>query len=152
MKVELDLQVAAGAEEVPTPGRFESWTGFCLDHLQESRSALTVRIVEPGEIRQLNRDYRDADKATNVLSFPFESVIGVEENYLGDVVICAKVVADEAEAQGKSLEAHWAHMVIHGILHLCGFDHITDREAGRMEALETRILTGLGFNNPYKDE
>jgi len=108
-----------------------------------------VRIVDEAEITALNRQYRGKDGATNVLSFPFEAMAGVETGQLGDVVICAPVVAAEAVTQGKSLQAHWAHIVMHGVLHLLGYDHHRDAEAQEMEALETRLLASLGFPDPY---
>ena len=150
--VQLDLQFAVNGEGVPETAVLENWAAQCLDHLDEDSAALTLRIVGRDEIRGLNRDYRNIDKATNVLSFPFDPVAGIEERYLGDVVVCAAVVAEEAAVQDKPLQAHWAHMVIHGILHLCGYDHTTEKEAGQMEALEKRLLSGLGFTNPYNDE
>lgn len=113
---------------------------------------LTLRIVELAESRELNLRYRGIDRPTNVLSFPFESPPGLPEAepYLGDLVVCAEVVRREAAAQGKPLGAHWAHMMVHGVLHLRGYDHITEAEAGHMEDLERRILAGLGFVDPYQ--
>ena len=105
--------------------------------------------MDEAESRQLNRDYRGKDSPTNVLSFPFEAPPQVASPLLGDLVICAPVVADEARDQGKPLLAHWAHMVVHGVLHLQGYDHQTDAEAERMEEIECRILQNLHFPNPY---
>ena len=110
---------------------------------------MTVRIVDETESQQLNFDYREKDKPTNVLSFPFQCPPGIELPLLGDLVICAGVVAQEATEQNKSLDAHWAHMVVHGSLHLLGFDHINDDDAAQMEAEEVTILQQLGFTNPY---
>ena len=101
-------------------------------------------------MRRLNGEYRGQDRATNVLAFAFDPIRGVETDLLGDVVICAPVVADEAHRQGKSLPAHWAHMVIHGVLHLCGYDHADGRQAAEMEALEVRLLRDLGYPDPYR--
>lgn len=110
---------------------------------------VTLRIVAEPEIRKLNSDFRQQDKSTNVLSFAADDEFGIEHGLLGDVVICAPVVAHEASEQGKNIDAHWAHMVTHGILHLLGFDHEDDREASEMEAHEKRILAGFGFADPY---
>ena len=111
-----------------------------------------VRAVDEAEGRRLNHEFRGRDRATNVLSFPFEPPPGVALDHLGDLVICAPVVAREASAQGKPAAAHWAHMVVHGMLHLQGYDHETDEQAADMEGRETRILTALGFAAPYAGE
>ena len=104
---------------------------------------LTIRVVGAAESRRLNRTWRGKDKPTNVLSFAAEAPL------LGDLAICAPVVAREARTQGKPRSAHWAHMVVHGVLHLLGYDHENDRDAARMEARETKILAQLGMPNPY---
>ncbi|MFO7594271.1 MAG: rRNA maturation RNase YbeY [Pseudomonadota bacterium] len=147
--IELDLQVVTGADDIPDEPLIRRWVGAALTGRRED-AQLTIRIVDKAEITELNRTYRGKDKATNVLSFPFEAPPGVELPLLGDIVICAKVVADEACEQGKPLEAHWAHMVIHGILHLLGYDHIEEAEAAQMEGLEIELLAGLGYANPYE--
>jgi len=114
---------------------------------------ITLRLVDASESQTLNRAYRDKNKPTNVLSFPFEMPEGLPADamspLLGDIIVCAGVVAQEAAEQGKALDAHWAHMIIHGVLHLLGHDHQDDDEAAQMEALETTILHGLGFADPY---
>ncbi|MES2885677.1 MAG: rRNA maturation RNase YbeY [Pseudomonadota bacterium] len=110
----------------------------------KKRGEITLRIVTTAEGRTLNRDWRGRDYATNVLSFPMQ-----EPHYLGDIVICAEVVAREAAEQLKTPRAHWAHMVVHGVLHLMGHDHIADDEAERMEAIERKLLATLGFADPY---
>jgi probable rRNA maturation factor len=109
-----------------------------------------VRITDEAEIRELNATYRGKDYATNVLSFPFEAPPGVDIPLLGDIVVCAAVVAREAAEQEKPLQAHWAHMVIHGTLHLLGYDHIEEADAEEMEGLEIRLLADLGYANPYE--
>jgi len=109
-----------------------------------------VRVVDEAEITALNRRYRGKDSATNVLSFPYAGMPGVDSPLLGDVVICAPVVVAESVQQGRPLEAHWAHLVIHGVLHLQGYDHHADTEAQRMEAVETRLLASLGFPDPWQ--
>ena len=113
---------------------------------------LLIRIVDTVESQDLNRDYRGKDKPTNVLSFPFEAPPGMELPLLGDLVICRQVVEAEAIEQGKPLMAHWAHMVVHGSLHLLGYDHIEDEEAEEMEQLERDIMQELGFADPYLDD
>lgn len=115
-------------------------------------SALSIRLVNETEGRALNRDYRHKDYATNVLSFPVELPEGVAVDWLGDLVLCAPVVAQEAISQGKTLRAHYAHLVVHGVLHLLGFDHQNERDAERMEAEERRILALLGIADPYAGE
>jgi probable rRNA maturation factor len=146
--IDLDLQIASDAEGIPSSEEFQRWVEAALvDH---DGAELTVRIVDEDEITDLNRTYRNKDKPTNVLSFPFEVPPGVEIPLLGDIIICAKVVQDEANEQGKPLQAHWAHMVIHGCLHLLGHDHITEDEAELMEGLEISLLAALGYTNPYE--
>ncbi len=144
----IDVQYAITAEGLPGEQEICKWVRVALQERQE-QAELVVRIVDEAEITALNRRYRGKEGATNVLSFPYEQVQGVETGLLGDVVICAPVVAEEAVAQGKPLDAHWAHMVIHGVLHLLGYDHYHDREAREMEQLETGQLASLGFMNPY---
>jgi probable rRNA maturation factor len=112
-------------------------------------SSLAIRVVDAAESQELNRTYRDKDKPTNVLSFPFDLPPEIEETHLGDLAICAEVVAEEAQEQGKPLAAHWAHMVVHGVLHLRGFDHIEDVDADVMEERERVILDSLGISDPY---
>ena len=113
---------------------------------------VSIRVVTADEMRNLNRDDRGKDKATNVLSFPAGAVTGLPEEVpqlLGDIVVCAAVVADEAEAQGKAVQDHWAHMLVHGTLHLLGYDHLEDADAQKMESLEARILADQGVADPY---
>ncbi|OGO86880.1 MAG: rRNA maturation RNase YbeY [Chromatiales bacterium RIFOXYA1_FULL_46_5] len=149
MSITLDLQLASEAQNLPTEAQFQQWLEAAILPFQEI-AEVTVRIVDEEESQQLNFDYREKDKPTNVLSFPFELPPGVEElPLLGDLVICAQVVAAEALEQGKELHHHWAHMVVHGCLHLLGFDHINDPDAQQMEAEEILILQQLGIKNPY---
>lgn len=148
MELFLDLQLACEADNLPTQADFERWCEQVLaERLDEAE--LTIRLVEAEESQALNRDYRGKDKPTNVLSFPFEAPPGVELSLLGDLVICAAVVAAEAAEQGKPLAHHWAHMVIHGLLHLLGYDHIDEQEAEQMEGLERAILAQLDIPDPY---
>ena len=144
----MTVQYAISAEGLPGEDEISNWAGIALQDRQ-GPAELVVRLVDEAEMTALNQRYRGKDGATNVLSFPYEPVAGVESGLLGDVVICAPVVAREAVAQGKALEAHWAHMVIHGVLHLLGYDHGSDSEAREMEQLEKWQLASLGFLNPY---
>ncbi len=147
--IDLDLQIATEAPDLPSEADILRWvTAVVGDAMEEAQ--LTVRISDEAEIRELNATYRGKDYATNVLSFPFEAPPGVDIPLLGDIIICATVVAREAAEQKKPLEAHWAHMVIHGTLHLLGYDHIEDAEAEVMEGLEISLLTDLGYANPYE--
>lgn len=148
MAITLDLQLASTADNLPNEAQVQQWLNAAILPFQ-AEAEVTVRIVDHAESQQLNFDYRSKDKPTNVLSFPFQCPPGIELPLLGDLVICAPVVAAEAAEQHKSLQAHWAHMVIHGCLHLLGFDHINDDDAEQMEAEEVTILQQLGINNPY---
>ncbi|EPX9362657.1 rRNA maturation RNase YbeY [Aeromonas veronii] len=152
MSVTLDLQLASvSTDGLPTEAQLQGWLdGTILGFQQEAE--VTVRIVDEAESNELNLTYRGKDKPTNVLSFPFEAPPGLELPLLGDLVICRQVVEREAQEQGKPLMAHWAHMVVHGSLHLLGYDHIEDEEAEEMEALERDIMQELGFADPYQSD
>lgn len=146
----LELQVVDHSFPVPSVDCFRLWAHTVLEAAQSDRLELTIRVVDRDEITRLNKNYRQVDGSTNVLSFPFEPIEDIETNLLGDIAICAEVVAEEATEQGKQWEAHWAHMVIHGILHLCGYDHVCLKDADEMEALEVRVLSVLGYSDPYR--
>ncbi|WP_417658614.1 rRNA maturation RNase YbeY [Pseudidiomarina sp.] len=149
----VDLQIACNADNLPSDASFEAWIEAVLQHLNcNTETELTVRVVDAEEGLALNHQYRGKAYATNVLSFPFEAPVPLPVNLLGDLVICAAVVADEAKAQNKPLVAHWAHMVVHGTLHLLGYDHINNDEAEHMEQLEKDILAALGYADPYADD
>jgi len=148
LALELDVQYASAATGLPSEADLRRWALTALQP-ERTKAELTIRIVDAAESQALNRDYRQQDRPTNVLSFPFEAPPGVISDLLGDLVICAPVVAQEALEQEKPLAAHWAHMVVHGILHLLGYDHEADEEAERMEALEIERLALLGIENPY---
>ena len=152
MSVMLDLQLACENEQgLPSESDFQRWLdGTVLGFQQEAE--VTIRLVDEAESHELNLTYRGMDKPTNVLSFPFEAPPGIELPLLGDLVICRQVVEREATEQGKPLEAHWAHMVVHGSLHLLGYDHIEDDEAEEMEQLERDIMNELGYADPYADD
>ncbi|EGV33123.1 metalloprotease ybeY [Thiorhodococcus drewsii AZ1] len=156
VSLDLDLQVATDCPDLPLPPQFERWAKAALVGRRE-RAAMTIRVVDPDEAAALNLQYRGRDYATNVLSFPFELPPGVASeasiaDLIGDLVICADVVRREALEQGKEPLAHWAHMVVHGVLHLLDYDHITDEQADEMETLETDIMRGLGFAPPYENQ
>ena len=151
-KMIIDLQIACEQESgLPTAEQIEQWATAAVQP-QSDEVEMTVRIVDEAESHALNLNYRGKDRPTNVLSFPFECPDEVELPLLGDLVICRQVVEREAQEQEKPLMAHWAHMVVHGSLHLLGYDHIEDDEAEEMESLEAQIMTGLGFADPYLSE
>jgi probable rRNA maturation factor len=147
--VSVELQNDEKLANVPEPGLFKQWVESSLltayDQLEQ-----TIRVVGEPESRALNLQFRGIDRPTNVLAFPSENDY-LEYACLGDLVICAPVVNEEAQQQAKSPEAHWAHMVVHGMLHLQGYSHDADTDAEKMEALEVKILSTLGYSNPYND-
>ena len=146
MTLELDLQLANESIPVPDKNEFEVWVKSAIENMDKVN--LTIRIVDETESKMLNETYRKKTGATNVLSFPAETREFVPE-LLGDIVICAEKVINEAEQQNKNVINHWAHLVIHGVLHLLGYDHINDTDAEVMEAKEIAILKSLGYENPY---
>ena len=160
--LEIDDDLAGNSAliaDLPAEAEFLRWAEAALAGADSNASksiTLDIRIVSETESQALNRDYRGKDKPTNVLSFPAELppelIAELDEVPLGDLAICAEVVAREALEQGKPLLAHWAHMTVHGVLHLLGHDHIEEADAARMEPLEIAILAKLGWDNPYDDE
>lgn len=158
----IDLQLACEHPGLPDENDFRDWADAALraaGHFSGQPGGaveITVRLVDAEESRTLNHDYREKDYATNVLSFPSELPDFLREQMeilaLGDLVICVPVVQREAAEQGKTERDHWAHLTIHGVLHLLGFDHLEDEEAEAMEALETGVLAGLGIADPYADD
>jgi probable rRNA maturation factor len=149
MTIALDLQIAVENEQdLPTYDDVLLWLNSTLIKFQP-QAEVTVRLVDEPESQQLNRDYRGKDKPTNVLSFPFEAPPGIDLDLLGDLIICKQVVEREAIEQNKLLMSHWAHMVVHGCLHLLGYDHLEDQEAEEMESLETEIMESMGYSDPY---
>ena len=152
MDLSLHLSRAPGlpAAGIPRSDSFKRWVQAALQVARRRRaSELAIRIVDSAEGRELNHQYRGRDYATNVLSFPADLPPGLRLPLLGDPIICAPVVAREAAEQGKPLRSHYAHMTVHGVLHLLGYDHMADAEAERMEALERKALAGLGIADPY---
>lgn len=148
----VDLQLATqNINELPSLEQFTLWATTAVNP-QQTGVEITIRIVDETESQTLNHTYRGKNYPTNVLSFPFECPEEVELPLLGDLVICRQVVEKEAKEQEKPLLAHWAHMVVHGSLHLLGYDHIEDSEAEEMESLETEIMNKLGFADPYASE
>jgi probable rRNA maturation factor len=151
MGLGVEVQLATEQADVPAESRLCDWARVAWRD-PDRDAEVVVRVCDEAESRRLNREYRGKDGPTNVLSFPYEAVPGMVRHHVGDLVICAPVVAREAAEQGKAGEAHWAHMVVHGMLHLQGYDHEGETEALEMEALETEILKGLGFPAPYENE
>ncbi len=163
----IDLQINLDSEDnLPTSKDFQQWAKAVFAELgKDDNVELTVRLTDNDEVQQLNRDYRGKDKPTNILSFPFEAmeidpmelqmayagdVAELGMPFIGDLIIANQVMEDEANSQGKKLFNHYAHITVHGILHLLGYDHIEDDEAEAMESLEKRILEKLGIANPYE--
>jgi len=145
------LQIVVDDVYVPEESQFLEWLAGIAVFEAVVPENLTVRIVDKQESQALNQQFRGKDKPTNVLSFPSQIPAFMEQDYLGDLVICASVVVAEAREQHKTEDAHWAHMLVHGVLHLHGYDHIEQSEAEQMEALETRILIAMGLPAPYLD-
>ena len=148
MAIILDIQSASSSEDAPDEQSMKRWVSAAIVS-KTGDTELSIRIVDERESQELNQTYRGSSGPTNVLSFPFNEEIPEPLPLIGDVVICAPVVAREAEQQNKELKAHWAHMIVHGVLHLQGYDHQNDTEAVIMETLETEIMQKLGFPPPY---
>ncbi|SFK26003.1 rRNA maturation RNase YbeY [Methylophaga sulfidovorans] len=148
MSVIVDFQCAYDGD-IPDEALFTQWAEAALFEVNED-CELSIRLVDESESAELNGQYRGKNKPTNVLSFPFDAPIKLEPRLLGDLVICVPVVRKEAQEQGKAELHHWAHMVIHGCLHLLGYDHIESDEAEQMETLEINILHQLDIANPYE--
>jgi probable rRNA maturation factor len=150
VNVIIDLQQATDAD-VPSEQLFQRWASAALAEVNED-CELSIRLVDETESAELNNDYRGKNYPTNVLSFPFESPVPLEPILLGDLVLCVPVVEREAAEQDKTINDHWAHLIVHGCLHLLGYDHIEDDEAELMESLEIKILQKLDINNPYTEQ
>lgn len=150
VSIELELQIASDTKTLPHPAQIREWVSAALTgHVDTAE--LTIRVVDEEESAELNERFRGKPGPTNVLSFPYAPMPGIASRILGDLVICAPLVEQQAEEQEKTLLAHWAHMVVHGTLHLLGYNHEFDEEAEEMEGIETDILVRLGFPPPYGD-
>ena len=149
--VELAVSESAGSGDVDIPEEkyFQCWVESA--YLDDEDVIASLQIVSRDEMQQLNKTYRGKDRPTNVLSFPMQLPEELDIKFLGDLALCADVIAEEALEQGKTEQAQWAHMVVHGMLHLQAYDHIEDNEAEVMESMEINILDKLGFENPYAD-
>ncbi len=150
-QVYIDLQIASISKQLPVLAEIQQWATAAVGERRDE-AEISVRIVDTEEGADLNEHWRNKTGPTNVLSFPSDLPPELELPLLGDLVICAPVVERESEQQGKGLKAHWAHMVVHGTLHLLGYDHIEDQQADIMESLETQIMATLGFPDPYRDD
>src|SRR5690625_7629998 len=144
----IEVQYAVPQEQLPSPEALKQWAQAALNSINDSTGEITLRVVDSQEIQMLNHSYRGKNQPTNVLSFPFEMPEGLplaaQDLILGDIALCADVIAEESQEQNKVLTHHWAHMVVHGVLHLLGFDHIGDSDAAIMEKLEIDILAKIG--------
>ena len=145
------IQRISKIKSLPKKKQFETWVKQALP-ANKKNYEIVIRIVDTKEITELNKKYRKKNKPTNIISFQFEPPPGIKNSFLGDLVICAPFVRQEAKAQHKTITSHWAHLVIHGLLHLLGHDHIKEQEAKKMESLEIKHLKKLGFSDPYDCE
>jgi probable rRNA maturation factor len=156
LEVDLDISIADDQGlSLPQKNLLVDWITATLvgaDYTakyNKPTATVSMRVVNDQEIAELNHKYRHIDKPTNILSFPFEPLPDVDVSLLGDIVVCAKIIQDEAMQQSKSIEQHWAHIVVHGVLHLLGYEHQEEQQAEKMESLEIDILSKFGFPNPY---
>jgi len=149
MNLQVDIQNASKLS-IPTDSELSNWVGAAIEMAHGPANAeVSLRLVDEAEMSQLNLSYRDKTGPTNVLSFPSDLPIELEIPLLGDIVVCAPVVVLEAQAQHKPIQAHWAHMIVHGSLHLLGYDHVDPADAETMEALETAVMKNLNYPCPY---
>ena len=146
----IDIQIASQSKKIPAQEQFQYWVDAILTNSTEN-SEIVIRIVDEPEMIQFNEQYRNKKGSTNILSFPFDMPVGIKSDLLGDLLVCAPIVEKEALLQNKALEHHWSHMIIHGVLHLLGYDHIDNDEAEEMEALEINILQTVNIENPYQE-
>jgi probable rRNA maturation factor len=150
----VDVDIVSADDGVPAAAAIQEWVrrALTLSPQAVANAEVSVRVVDESEMQQLNRDFREQDKSTNVLSFPAGEITGLPTDanrFLGDIVVCAPVIAREASEQGKPSPDHWAHMLVHGTLHLIGYDHQSDEQAKVMEALEKQVLGRYGIDDPY---
>ena len=150
MALKLEIQRACYHAKIPSDAKFHGWSESAIAG-RTDKTELNIRIVEEHEMAALNSQYRGENKATNVLSFPFDAVTPEPMPILGDIVICAPIAFKEAEEQDRSVESYWAHLVVHGILHLLGYAHEKDTDAKIMESLESEILVNMNYPTPYEN-
>ena len=150
--LELDISYADGLPplDFPSPAQMQRWAASA--YLHDAKSYVALKVIDEEESQALNAGFRGKNKPTNILSFPMQMPEDVDLPILGDLALCAAVVAREAGRQGKHFHAHWAHMLVHGVLHLQGYDHMHDEEAEHMESLEREILAKLGYPDPYQEQ
>jgi probable rRNA maturation factor len=146
----VNVESHVGQKSVPDERTFEKWVRAALQGRRSKRRQVNIQLFDPVQARQINKTFTGKDYATNVLSFPYEPLPGEKTAVLGDIVICPSVVESEAKEQGKRLRDHYAHLTVHGILHLLGFDHKDEADATRMEDQERRVLATFGIGDPYE--
>ncbi len=146
----VEIQLASKSKFIPDQQQFQNWVDAVLTD-ESQHSEIVIRVIDEDEMIEYNEQYRHKSGATNILSFPFEAPDSVESDLLGDLLVCAPVIETESKQQKKTLENHWAHIIVHGVLHLIGYDHINDMDAEEMEALEVMILKTITINNPYEE-
>lgn len=151
MSYKIHIQNSSTLKNIPQKNQFKLWISTALTSRTDN-AEITVRIVDETESATLNENYRHKKGATNIISFPYKSNHHSHTALMGDMVICAPIVVNEAKQQNKSITGHWAHLTIHGTLHLLGYDHVIDEQAIRMETLEIKLLKSLGFSNPYQEQ
>ncbi|MCF6203383.1 MAG: rRNA maturation RNase YbeY [Methylococcaceae bacterium] len=146
----VDVQIVSQSGQLPSQEKFQYWIDAVLsDNAKDSE--IVIRVIDEADMIQFNKQYRGKKGGTNILSFPFDVPDAIESDLLGDLLICAPIVEKEALAQHKKIEHHWAHMVVHGVLHLLGYDHVENEEAEEMEGLEVNILKKIKIKNPYEE-
>ncbi len=146
----VEIQLASKSKFIPDQQQFQNWVDAVLTD-ESQHSEIVIRVIDEDEMIEFNQQYRHKSGPTNILSFPFEAPDSVESDLLGDLLVCAPVIETESKQQKKTLENHWAHIIVHGVLHLIGYDHINDMDAEEMEALEVMILKTITINNPYEE-
>lgn len=146
-RIKITLQTIASNTYIPSRYFLQRWVNKALS--KQVSNQINIRLVSKKESAELNSRYRHKKGPTNILSFPFEPPPGISSAFLGDLVVCAALVNQQAKQQAKTRLAHWAHLIIHGCLHLIGYDHIHEKDANKMEALEIQLLKELGYENPY---
>lgn len=146
----VNVESHVGSDGVPDKRQFEKWVQAALQGRRSKRKQVNIQLFDPVQARQINKTFTGKDYATNVLSFPYEPLPGEKTAVLGDIVICPAIVASEAKEQGKKLRDHFAHLTVHGVLHLLGFDHKDESDATKMEDQERLVLATFGIPDPYE--